>query len=226
MVKHFVVVAGGTGSRMSTQTPKQFLPIKRRPVLLHTLDRLITADPDVVLTLVLPENQMDYWEALANKQGFRFPTNLVNGGDTRFQSVKNALDTLSGKGLVAIHDGVRPFFRSSLVLEGFEKAAKKGSAIPVLEMRSSVIRITKDKIVPTNRAQMRSVQTPQFFKLGQIKKAYKQKEKKNFTDDATVAAAAGIKLHLLEGNPENLKITTPLDLELAQKIADVFEVID
>ncbi len=221
--KYFLVVAGGIGSRMNAETPKQFLPINGRPVILHTLQRLIEADSDTKLILVLPENQMDYWDTVSNKMGFIFPAKLVIGGENRFQSVKNGLDTISGDGVVAIHDGVRPFFRSELIQEGFESAAKDGAAIPVIDMRSSVISMADDKIEPADRSQLKSVQTPQFFKLKLIKKAYEQEHDMLFTDDASVAAAAGIPLQLLEGNAENLKITTPFDLELAQKIAEVFE---
>lgn len=217
MKKYALIVAGGSGTRMGAPIAKQYLPIGGKPVLMHTLEKFHAADPMIDLTLVLPENDFSFWKKLCEDHTFSIPHHLIPGGRSRFQSVKNGLDSISGfDGIVAIHDGVRPFVSREVILESFIQAEEKGSAIAVIPLKDSIRKLTDDgRSVFQERQYFRLVQTPQTFDLSKIKKAFEVQELAQFTDDATVYEHQGWEVNLIAGNLENIKITTPEDMEYA-----------
>ncbi len=217
-----IIVAGGSGSRMGSAVPKQFLELGGKPVLLWTLEKFLAFSPDIQFVLVLPQADFFRWEALQSRIT-QVPTSkiiLIPGGATRFQSVRNGLDSIPGSdGLVAIHDAVRPLVSVDVIRRSFEAAAQFGSGVAAVPAKDSVRQILeKDKTIALDRATLRLVQTPQTFQLSLIKKAFEQPESPLFTDDASVAEAAGFAVHLVEGAYENLKITTPEDLVVAEAL--------
>lgn len=217
-VKYAVIVAGGAGVRMGGEVPKQFLPIGGLPVLMHTLNVFQAYDADLKLLLVLPESQFDYWKELCDEYNFKIPHQLIQGGASRFGSVKNGLNSIPDceKGLVAIHDGVRPFVAVEVIHESYRTAAKEGSAIAVVGLKDSIRKIEANGNSQfKNRDEFRLVQTPQTFQLAKIKEAFLTEEKPYFTDDATVYENMGWKVRLILGNRENIKLTTPEDLSYA-----------
>lgn len=218
MNKAAVLVAGGKGMRMGTSLPKQYLPLAGKPVLMHTLERFFQADPSLRLILVLPKEDFEYWTNLCTSHGFVLPHQLVAGGSSRFQSVKNGLMALPfQEGLVAIHDGVRPFVSEKVIQTSFEQAAEKGSAIPVVALKDSLRKVgSSGESTFQDRTHFRLVQTPQTFQLGPLLQAFAVEELPIFTDDATVYEHQGWEISLIEGNPENIKLTTPEDLAFAE----------
>lgn len=218
MKKAAILVAGGKGTRMGGSMPKQYLPIGGKPVLMHTLEVFAQAEPDIFQLLVLPESDFPRWKTLCREYNFSVPHQLVAGGDSRFQSVRNGLDILPfSEGLVAIHDGVRPFVKKEVIRESFVQAEKSGSAIAVVTLKDSIRKVTADgKSTFQERQDFRLVQTPQTFQIAKIKEAFLVAELPQFTDDATVYEYQGWQVNLIPGNPENIKITTPEDLEYAE----------
>ena len=218
MNKAAVLVAGGKGMRMGTSLPKQYLPLAGKPVLMHTLEKFFSADPSLLLILVLPKDDFEYWNSLCVSHAFVLPHQLVPGGESRFQSVKNGLMALPfQEGLVAIHDGVRPFVSEKVIQNSFELAAEKGSAIPVVALKDSLRKVeTSGESSFQDRAHFRLVQTPQTFQLKPLLQAFAVEELAIFTDDATVYEHQGWEISLIEGNPENIKLTTPEDLAFAE----------
>ncbi len=217
MNKAALVVAGGKGTRMGGPVSKQYLPIGGKPVLMHTLERFHEADPEILLILVLPADDFLFWKKCCEEFHFSLSHQLVTGGKSRFQSVKNGLDALPfEEGLVAIHDGVRPFVKKEVIVSSYSEAAKSGSAIAVVDLKDSIRRVTSEgQSAFQERQFFRLVQTPQTFQISKIKKAFEVEELPQFTDDATVYEHQGWKVSLISGNPENIKITTPEDLEYA-----------
>jgi 2-C-methyl-D-erythritol 4-phosphate cytidylyltransferase len=213
--KYALIVAGGKGLRMGADLPKQFLLVEGRPLLIRTLEAFHRADPEAELILVLPEAQQAYWKELCLQYACALPHRVVNGGAVRYESVKNGLALMENEGLVAVHDGVRPFITPALVARCYEEAARSGAAIPVCPLTESIRRIEGEKSVAEDRSLYRSVQTPQTFRLSILKKAYELPVRDTFTDDASVVEAAGNTISLVDGLPENIKITTPMDLLLA-----------
>jgi 2-C-methyl-D-erythritol 4-phosphate cytidylyltransferase len=218
MNKAAVLVAGGKGMRMGTSLSKQYLPLAGKPVLMHTLERFYSADSSLHMVLVLPKEDFDYWNNLCASHSFDLPHQLVAGGSSRFQSVKNGLLALPfQEGLVAIHDGVRPFVSEKVIRMSFEQAAVSGSAIPVVALKDSLRKVSiSGESNFQDRTHFRLVQTPQTFQLGQLLQAFAVEELAIFTDDATVYEHQGWKISLIEGNPENIKLTTPEDLAFAE----------
>jgi 2-C-methyl-D-erythritol 4-phosphate cytidylyltransferase len=215
MKLYALVVAAGSGKRMGAEIPKQYLELAGKPVLMHTLERFKAFDDSIEIITVLPENQLRFWADLQKKYSFNIPHTLVKGGRARFFSVRNGLKFVDVPGLVAIHDGVRPFVSFETIKRCFETAEKLGNAIPVIPP-SDTLRMISDKgSKPINRLLVRQVQTPQVFRADKIKKAYLQEYKPEFTDDATVLENTGVKINLVEGNRENIKITTPEDLVIS-----------
>lgn len=212
------MVAGGTGTRMNKEVPKQFLLLAGQPVLMHAIRIFHLFDPGMILFVVLPENHIPYWEELCREHSFTIAHRLVKGGETRFDSVKNALEQIGGEGLVAIHDGVRPLVSIETLKRTFEEAGKSGNAIPVIRMHESIRETGSDGNKEIERENLRIVQTPQVFRKELIKKAYDSAPHENFSDDATVLETLGETIHLVEGNPENIKITRPSDLRCAEAI--------
>ncbi len=203
---------------MNTEVPKQFLLLAGQPVLMHTIRIFHLFDPGMILYVVLPENRIPYWEGLCRKHSFTISHRLVTGGETRFGSVKNALQQISGEGLVAIHDGVRPLVSIETLKRTFEEAGKNGNAIPVIRMHESIRETGPGGNKEVTRENLKIVQTPQVFRIELIRKAYDSAPHENFPDDATVLETLGENIHLVEGNPENIKITRPSDLRCAEAI--------
>jgi len=216
-VKKFVViVAGGSGNRMGTEIPKQFLELCGKPVLMHTLQVFHDFDPESCLILVLPAAQQEFWADLCLKHQFSLAHQVVSGGETRFHSVKNGLSLIDEEGIVFIHDGVRPLVSTATLSRCLETAEKSGNAIPVLPVNESLRKLDGEQNISVDRSLFFSVQTPQTFRNQQILKAFNQDFDPAFTDDASVAEKAGFSINMVEGNRENIKITTPADLIIAE----------
>ena len=210
-----IIVAGGSGSRMKSNTPKQFIAINGKPLLQYTVDRFFDWNPNIDLVLVLPESEIDNWKNLASKNNYSLNYRICSGGKERFDSVKNGLEVLEND-LIMIHDGVRPFVSNPTLDRCLNTAITLGSAIPVISPVESIRKITPDGSQPIDRESLSLVQTPQCFKINWLKKAYQQSYSVDFTDDASVVQKAGYPINLIKGNRENIKITTPDDLKLAE----------
>ena len=270
-MKSVIIVAGGRGLRMGADLPKQFLPIGGRPLLMHTLEVFERAIPGIHLILVLPADQQDFWRDLCRQHSFALPHTIATGGQTRFHSVKNGLESLFpdpspkregrnsfpalspiGEGsLVAVHDGVRPFVSEDVIRRCFEAAREYGAAVPVVPVVETLRQIQPpssrqplpslfgegagERLLPSltgggrggaagdgsltvDRSLFRLVQTPQTFQLPLLLRAYEQPYQESFTDDASVVEALGHPITLVEGNRENIKITTPFDLTIAEAL--------
>lgn len=212
-----IVVAGGSGTRMGAELPKQFIELNGLPILMHTLQHLYAMDAEMQLVLVLPEDQTDFWEQLCHKHNWSVPHLLANGGATRFLSVKSGLALVGGK-LVGVHDGVRPFISEEVVEACFAEADKTGAAIPVVPIVQSLRKLEGNESVAVDRNSYRAVQTPQCFRTKLLKAAFEQARHVDYSDDATVVEASGHQISMVKGNSENIKITSPIDLELAQLV--------
>ena len=217
MKKYAIIVAGGSGQRMQSAVPKQFLLLQGKPVLYHTIAAFYQADASTEIILVLPADQFAYWESLITLLP-AIPHRLVAGGNSRFQSSQNAIQTLTEDGMVAIHDGVRPLIEPSLINTGFQAACEKGNAVLAVASKDSVrfYSAEMDAFEHLNREAIRLIQTPQIFSVKDLQVAFKQSYSEDFTDDARVVEAMGIHINLVEGSYKNIKITTPEDLLLAE----------
>jgi 2-C-methyl-D-erythritol 4-phosphate cytidylyltransferase len=213
--EYALIVAGGKGTRIKSDLPKQFLRLNGKPILLYTLEAFFKYSEQISTVLVLPEDDFDTWKSICQEFNFKKPIILQKGGDTRFQSVKNGLDKLEGEGLVAIHDGVRPLVNTDLIRASFRLAAVYGSAVAAVPLKESIRVTDQDQTRALDRSQYRLIQTPQTFALQLIKKAYQTIEDPSLTDDASVAEKSGHKISLFEGSYRNLKVTTPEDLIVA-----------
>jgi len=218
MQLYALIVAGGSGKRMQAETPKQFIELAGKPVLMRTIERFKAFDNSIEIITVLPENQIEYWTSIQIKYSFSIKHTIAKGGATRFHSVKNGLNFVSEHGLVAIHDGVRPFVSNDTIKRCFETAEKLGNAIPVVTISESLRMVKDEGNSPIDRQMIRAMQTPQTFNASIIKKAYQQEYRHEFTDDATVLEALGEKINLVEGNRENIKITNPEDLLISNAL--------
>lgn len=216
MKRFAIIVAGGKGNRMKSEIPKQFIEIGGKPILMHTIEQFYKADSNIEIILVLPKEQIQYWQELQTKHGFEVPVLVSEGGTSRFYSVKNGLEKVTSTGVVAIHDGVRPFVAASTIMKGFEVAEKEKTAIPTVNLVDSIRRVDEKVNRALNRADYRLVQTPQVFDIALLKTAYQQSFSDTFTDDASVIEAMGHSVTLFDGNSENIKITTPFDLKVAE----------
>jgi len=214
--KHVIIVAGGVGKRMQSEIPKQFLNVSGRPVLIHTFECFKKYSNDINITLVLPEPFIDFWKSLCKRFSFEIDNDVIKGGKTRFDSVKNGLKEIQNGDLVAIHDGVRPLVSKETINRVFKQAEKIGNAIPAVKINEALRKIDNEDSFFVNRREYRLIQTPQCFHAELIKKAYQQEYNSEFTDDAAVIEAMGIKINLVEGNMENIKITRPGDLKIAE----------
>jgi len=212
-----IIVAGGSGTRMGAPLPKQYLEIGGKPILMHTLLRFHEFSSELNLILVIPMSDTDLWTNLCEKHNFSVPHKVVVGGNSRFQSVKNGLNALeAGQELVAIHDGVRPFVSVKVIKNSFDEAAISGSAIAVVPLKDSIRKVKEEGAsIFQDRQHFRLVQTPQTFQVSKILRAFDTEERPIFTDDATVYEDMGWEVSLIPGNPENIKITTPEDLDYA-----------
>lgn len=215
MKKHVIIVAGGKGLRMGGDIPKQFLPIGGKPVLMRTIEAFYSYDPSIHIILVLPLAQQAYWKHLCGYIILYCLMILPMGGETRFHSVKNGL-ALVGEGLVGVHDGVRPFVSRQVIAGCYDTARQRHAVIPVIDVVETVRHLTGvgSETVPRNNYKL--VQTPQVFDVQLLKDAYRQEYTDAFTDDASVVEAMGKEVWLVEGNRENIKLTTPFDLKIAE----------
>lgn len=229
-----MIVAGGSGTRMQSEVPKQFVPINGKPILMHTLERFYRYSPAIQIFVVLPASETDYWQHLCEKHGFNVPHQVVSGGANRTESVRNGLNAIEGdNGIVAIHDGVRPLISVELISASFKTAKDKGNAIAAVRLKDSIRRVTplsdsrsgyslsgsfqSEHSQAEDRSQFRIIQTPQTFRLEIIKKAYKLTPTQEvLSDDASIIEKHGWKVYLIEGDYHNIKITTPEDLSIAE----------
>ena len=219
---HVIIVAGGSGTRMGAEIPKQFLHFAGKPILLHTIEKFYATNAAYNLILVLPESHFGAWEEIIQQFNCTIPHQLVKGGNTRVHSVKNGL-ALVNDGFVAVHDAVRPLVTSNTIINTLEAAFIHGAAIPVIESTDSVRILSENGSLPLVRAMLRNVQTPQCFDASILKQAMLQEFNQEFTDCASVVQKAGFPIFLSEGNIENIKITTPLDLKIAEFIRNQLE---
>lgn len=218
MKKTAIIVAGGTGQRMGTALPKQFLDIEGKSILLHTVGQFVTAFGDINFIIVLPANYIQEGQALIKASGLIQSFQFVTGGDTRFQSVKNGLAQADPYAIVFVHDAVRCLLTPDLIQRCYQQAIEKGSAIPAVSS-TDTIRITEGtKHHVVDRANVMMIQTPQTFNAALLKEAFEQAYQPSFTDEANVLEASGKEVYLIEGEYENIKITRPLDLAIAEYI--------
>lgn len=218
MNEFVIIVAGGSGSRMKRDIPKQFIPVGDYPILMHTIKAFKDLSQSISIRLVLPESQFAVWHELCKKYNFTEDYQLIAGGDSRFDSVKNGLQSIHEEtGLVAVHDGVRPFVDRQTILRGFQKAKENGSAVTCIPLKDSVrIVQSNGQNQAVNRSDYRLIQTPQTFRIDWMRKAFQTDYHPDFTDCASVLEKAGFPIYLIEGNFENIKITTPEDLIWAE----------
>lgn len=224
---YIIIVAGGKGLRMGGDIPKQFLPIGGKPILMRTLERFREYSTTLQIILVLPKDQQDYWLQLCKEYDFKVDYQMTDGGETRFHSVQHGLALIpdDAEGVVGVHDGVRPFPSIEVIRKCYETARVKQAVIPVIPVVETLRVIdpigTIETIVPTHtvpRNDYRLVQTPQTFDIQLLKAANRQPYNDNFTDDASVVEALGQEITLVEGNRENIKITTPYDMIVAEAL--------
>lgn len=211
-----LVVAGGSGVRMDSDTPKQFLVMGGLPVIFHSINAFIRFDPSMQVVVALSENHFSYWRELCERYSFTASHTLSKGGETRFQTVRQGLALIPDDRIVAIHDAVRPLVSQRTIEQGFRDALTFGNAVPVIPLNESVRWSEGKKNQPVDRDRLRIVQTPQVFESSLIKRAYGRIPGEGFTDDASVLETMGETIHLYEGNRENFKITYPGDLILAE----------
>ena len=213
-----IVVAGGSGTRMGSAIPKQFLLINGQPVLMHTLSAFHHSQTKPQLILVLHADFHTYWQELCTQHNFTIPHQLIKGGETRFHSVKNGLDSIedSVDAIVAVHDAVRPLTSKDIIDKSYEQARLNGNAIAAVQSRDSIRQVKNNQSVSLLRDEIYLIQTPQTFKLSQLRKAYEQPFDPKFTDDASVVEQSGEPINLIAGSYLNLKITFPQDIEVAE----------
>lgn len=217
---YIIIVAGGKGQRMGTDIPKQFLELAGQPILMRTIQRFADYDPAMQIILVLPREQQDYWRTLCEKHDFTIPHTIVDGGATRFESSRNGIMAIPSDvtdGVVGIHDGVRPFVSAEVIERCFETAREEFAAIPVMPVVETLRYVDRHggghNVM---RDDYKVVQTPQTFDLTLLRKAFEQPYQDNFTDDASVVENLGCTVQTVEGNRENIKITTPFDLKVGE----------
>lgn len=215
--KYVIIVAGGTGSRMNSDVPKQLIPVKGKPVIVYTIEKFLAYDKDIKLIIV---SHKDYLQQIKQLTREFFPgreITFTEGGKTRFHSVKNGLEQIKeSNGVVAIHDAARPMVSVKTIANCFALAEEKGNATPAIAVNESLRYADDKENKAVDRKLYRIIQTPQCFEISLIKNAFKQDYSERFTDDASVLESAGGQIFLAEGNPENIKITTPFDLKIAE----------
>ena len=218
MKEYVIIVAGGTGSRMKSDIPKQFIVVNGLPILMHTLFAFTKYSSEISIVLVLPQDQFSFWEELCSEYQFKMSYQLVAGGATRFDSVKNGLNSISEKNaLVAVHDGVRPVITSNVILNSFTTALNEGTAVASVALKDSIRTVSASGTNKAlDRSSVRLIQTPQTFRIDWMNKAFDQPYQTTFTDCASVLESAGYPINLFEGSYENIKITTPEDLKWAE----------
>jgi len=216
MKYYAIIVAGGSGNRMQTETPKQFLLLKNLPVLMHTIKAFAQSNSQPKILVVLNKDQHAYWTRLCKEFNFNIPHKIIGGGAERFHSVQNALNFIEEESYVAIHDAVRPLVSKDLIDNCYKQAEEIGNVIAAVQSSDSVRMLREGKTSALRRDEIYLVQTPQTFDLDVLKQAYKQDFTNNFTDDASVVESVGYEINVIEGERNNIKITYPIDLELAE----------
>ena len=214
-----IIVAGGKGLRMGGEVPKQYLPVGGVPILMRTLQAFHETDEDMNIILVLPKDQQEYWEQLCAEYRFTVPHRLTVGGETRFHSVQNGLTLVpdDAEGVVGVHDGVRPFVSKEVIHRCYDAALEQGAVVPVVPVVETVRQLLPEgDSLTVDRNLYRLVQTPQVFRIALLKEAYRQPYRPEFTDDASVVEELGHRVALVDGNRENIKITTPSDIQYAE----------
>ena len=226
MKKYAIIVAGGKGLRMGGELPKQFIPVEGRPVLMRTLDAFHAFDSAMEIILVLPRDHQPYWQELCAEYQFAVPHRIADGGVTRFHSVQNGLALVDEpEALIAVHDGVRPFVSSEVIEACYREAEAHGAVVPVIPVVETVRHLLPEGSVTVPRDAYRLVQTPQTFRTSLLRRAYEQPFCEAFTDDASVVEALGEAVYLVEGNRENIKLTTPYDLIVAKALVESSKII-
>lgn len=215
--KSVIISAGGIGKRMGTEIPKQFLLLKGKPIIFWTIEKFYHYDSNIEIVVVLPEYHVPLWESLCQKYIFTRNHKIALGGEERFHSIQNGLVECTGD-LIAVHDAVRPLVSSAVIAACFENAKYNKACIPIVSIKESLRKTEKEKSYAVNRDDYKIVQTPQCFEASILRKAYSQNYSKLFTDDASVVESIGEKIYLVDGNDENIKITTPVDLILAEQL--------
>ncbi len=210
-----IITAGGIGKRMKSTLPKQFLLIRERPILMYTIEQFYQFDPKIQLILTLPEDWIGYWEELQLEHDFHIPHRVVSGGKERYHSIKNALFYCTGK-VIAVHDGVRPLVNHTTLKKCFESAQENNAVIPVIPISESIRKKDGNTTKAVPRSDFMLVQTPQCFKKKVLLEAYERPYHENITDDAGLVEEAGYKVTTIQGNPENIKITSQMDLKYAE----------
>jgi 2-C-methyl-D-erythritol 4-phosphate cytidylyltransferase len=220
MKKYVIIVAGGVGKRMKTESPKQFLPLGGKPILFHSITTFKNCFNDIEIIIPLPKEYIAEWEKLCKDHNFKISHKLAEGGETRFHSVQNSLKLINDEeeSIIGIHDAARPLIKEDIIKELYSTAEETGNAIPVTSINESVREINKNTSKPIDRHKLCLVQTPQCFRSTIIKKAYQQDFKLYFTDDATVAESIGEKINLIDGDLNNIKITTAKDMLIAETL--------
>ena len=218
-----IIVAGGKGQRMGADMPKQFLPVGGVPILMRTIKRFRQYSQNLGIIVVLPRDQHELWNSLCEQHSFTEPYIIVDGGETRFHSVRNGLGSIPDgeQGVVGVHDGVRPFTPVSVIAACYDEARRSGSAIPVMPVVETLRHLYKggggENVL---RSDYRLVQTPQAFDIQLLRQAYGQPYSERFTDDASVVEALGHRVAMVEGDRRNIKITTPFDMTVAEALKD------
>lgn len=220
MQKVAIITAGGSGTRMGSLTPKQFLLLNNRPLLWYTLTAFVQAFSDIQIILVLPTDYINIGKALVDNLGISQQTTITVGGDTRFHSVKNGLQFIKGSSIVFVHDGVRCMITADLIQRCYAQTLLKGSAIPAVTVSDSVRIMTELHHSSIDRDLVKIIQTPQTFHSETLLRAFNVPYQPNFTDEASVVEAMGEKVYLIEGEYSNIKVTRPIDLVIAQALLD------
>jgi 2-C-methyl-D-erythritol 4-phosphate cytidylyltransferase len=216
--EYAIIVAGGKGTRINSVIPKQFLELEGLPVLMHTVNAFYGYSNTINVVLVLPQADIGLWNSLCEQYKFKTPYTLAIGGDTRFQSVRNGLKAITGDGIVAIHDGVRPLVTQAIIEESFHLAAIHQSAVAAVSLKESIRVTDKGRTIAVDRSKFKLIQTPQTFHIPMIREAYEMEEDSTLTDDASVAERNNHVITLFDGSYENIKITTPEDLVIARAL--------
>jgi 2-C-methyl-D-erythritol 4-phosphate cytidylyltransferase len=217
-----IITAAGLGKRMGAQVPKQFLPIHGLPVLMHTITRFYDFDNQIEIILTLPTDWVSYWDEMCTEYNFKIQHRVVSGGEKRFHSVKNAINHATGD-LIAIHDGVRPLVTVETIKRCFESAQILKAAVPAIKPQAGLRLKTEEGSQKVNREEFVQTQTPQVFQRGILIRAYKQDFDSSYTDDASVVENLGVNIHVVEGNEENIKITTKKDIGFAEEVLNDWE---
>jgi len=216
MKKYAIIVAGGIGTRMKGEVPKQFMLLSGKPVILYSIEAFFESNPEIQIILVLHPQYQEYWKQLCKDFKITIPTKIAPGGETRFESVKNGLELVGENGFVAVHDAARPVINKDFIRNLFDEAEKHGSAMPGVPLNDTIRLLEGDTSHQLDRTFLRAMQTPQVYKVEELKRAYTQAFRPIFTDEASVMQSAGFPLHLTEGRSENIKITHANDIAIAE----------